>query len=302
MARRLAVLGLLISSLFIVSIGAVSAQSTSPSSSSPVGQTDTNTTQNQEQAQPDNQNVQITFLTPGEVEQGELGKNISATLFGFDGSQGDVVTITMTQITDGFDPYLVLLGPRGEVVAHDDDSGRTSLSAEISNITLPTNGSYLIVASTYFAVDHASDDPSLKAARQFDIEVTGAHAAVNDPDYSETRAQLYSGDLTVGTSTDGYSNADEPVYYYFLEASASQNLDIVVTQADFDTLLMIFDHKGDRIGLNDDDPNGGLTSALRDFHVPEDGYYLVMITALGYYELDSTYTGGNFSLSVEPAK
>ena len=61
-----------------------------------------------------------------------LSEDMQAQLYAFDATKGDTVTITMTQIDDDLDPFLVLLGSAGEVIATDDDSGTVSLSAEIS--------------------------------------------------------------------------------------------------------------------------------------------------------------------------
>lgn len=287
MRFRLAVLAMLVIGIFAVSVGSISAQVTSSSGQEQEGND-----------LGDEGRVLIPFLEDGVEMIGEIVPGISATLFTFDGTAGDKVTISVTQITDGFDPYIVLLGPRGEVVAADDDSGDVSLSALIEDVELPTDGSYLIQVSSAFSASREADSTDTKDAREFEIEVTGNNAPVNNPDYSETSLLLYRGEIEVGGTTNGFSDASEPVYYYIFEATEGQELDIVIDEADFDTLIMVFGQNGERIALNDDDPDGGLTSAIRGFEVPADGAYMLFVTTFRFQGVDSDYEGGTFTLSI----
>lgn len=288
MRSRLALLALLLVGIFAISAGSISAQVTSSSGQEQEGDEEAG----------DEGRVLIPFLQPGEATTGEIFAGVSATLFTFDGSAGDEVTISVTQITEDFDPYIVLLGPRGEVVAADDDSGDVSFSSLIEDAELPTDGSYLILVSKAFGADSEASEDDVKDAREFEIEVTGNNAPVNNPDYSEDSLLLYRGEIEVGGTTDGFSDATEPVYYYIFTATEGQELDIVVEEADFDTLIMIYGQDGERIGLNDDDPEGGLTSAIRGFEVPADGAYMLFVTALNFDEADEDYEGGTFTLSI----
>ncbi|MGC1528666.1 MAG: serine protease, partial [Phormidesmis sp.] len=54
--------------------------------------------------------------------------------------------ITIALDSQEFDPFLLLVGPDGEVVEYNDDVSRNSLSAGMS-VTLPLNGRYYVYAN-----------------------------------------------------------------------------------------------------------------------------------------------------------
>jgi len=83
------------------------------------------------------------------------GETMSATLepgtrhhWLFEGEEGDVVTISMTTVTEDMDAYLELFAPDGMRVMTDDDSGGDS-NAELSAFELPLGGTYRIIARGY---------------------------------------------------------------------------------------------------------------------------------------------------------
>ena len=63
----------------------------------------------------------------------------------FEGKAGEQITIELT--SDQFDPYLILIDPDGNRIAKDDDSGEGK-NARIT-VTLPTTGTYVILANSY---------------------------------------------------------------------------------------------------------------------------------------------------------
>jgi WD40 repeat protein len=84
----------------------------------------------------------------------QSGETVSGTiqpgadyLWSFSGQEEQVVRIAMDEISGGLDPYLILLGPDGEVLVENDDSGG-DLNARIYYL-LPEDGTYLIVAKGY---------------------------------------------------------------------------------------------------------------------------------------------------------
>lgn len=64
----------------------------------------------------------------------------------FEGQAGQLVTINME--SNDFDTYLMLIGPDGEMVAQNDDSGSETLNSSIS-LTLPQTGTYRVIANSY---------------------------------------------------------------------------------------------------------------------------------------------------------
>ncbi len=62
---------------------------------------------------------------------------------------GQMVTISLVDTEEGnFDPYLTLIGPNGETLIEDDDSGggHDGYDALIQEVTLPEAGNYIIIA------------------------------------------------------------------------------------------------------------------------------------------------------------
>lgn len=63
----------------------------------------------------------------------------------FEGTRGDLVTLTMATGTG--DPYLILRGPNGSVLAQNDD-GSDGLDARLDRVELPATGRYTVVATS----------------------------------------------------------------------------------------------------------------------------------------------------------
>ena len=91
------------------------------------------------------------------VVEGTLtyGETVDATLepgkrhhWLFEGEVGDVVSISMTALTEGMDTYLELFAPDGVRVMTDDDGGGDS-DAKISTFELSLSGTYRIIARGY---------------------------------------------------------------------------------------------------------------------------------------------------------
>jgi len=94
-------------------------------------------------------------IQPGQTLQGNLCAPDQSDRFGFQGTAGSTVVITMNRTSDSLDPYLWLgsgaPGQGGYLLASDDDSGGDR-NARIE-YTLPTTGSYEIAAESF---NHAS--------------------------------------------------------------------------------------------------------------------------------------------------
>lgn len=61
----------------------------------------------------------------------------------FDGQAGECVQIGLEVVAEALDPRLEVLGPSGDVLAEDDNSG-TGTNALIERLELPTNGRYIV--------------------------------------------------------------------------------------------------------------------------------------------------------------
>lgn len=68
--------------------------------------------------------------------------------FMFDGNAGQQVTIALD--SREFDPFVILVGPDGEVLGSNDDVSQSSYNAGLS-VTLPSTGRYRVIANSYDA-------------------------------------------------------------------------------------------------------------------------------------------------------
>jgi hypothetical protein len=85
-------------------------------------------------------------ITYDEAVTGEITNDTPEISYTFEGNVGDTITISMTAVGAQFDTYLHLLGPDGEEVAVNDDSGGM-LNSLIGPLSLPEDGTYTIVAT-----------------------------------------------------------------------------------------------------------------------------------------------------------
>lgn len=250
---------------------------------------------------PANPSYVLDILENGESAEGLFSGDVTAQLFGFLGSAGDVVTISMTQEEDSdLDPYLVLLGPAGQVVAKDDDSGEVTSSALISEVELPANGSYFIIASSFSEINGimTSEDSADEPADQvFTISLSGITAP------PEEESQYFSSRLTLGEAFDGYSTPEEPVYFFTYVAEAGEVIDVTVTSEQFDTFLMVFAPGGYRIAFNDDGEGIGTDSSVSGVVLEEAEKYLIFATDVafpnaGIEDAALEYKGGDFVITL----
>lgn len=82
----------------------------------------------------------------GQTFSGNISSPGASAVFTFVGNANDVVTITCTATQVTLDPTVTVLAPGGTEIAFNDDiSFPTNLNAQISNLTLPSAGTYSIV-------------------------------------------------------------------------------------------------------------------------------------------------------------
>lgn len=253
-------------------------------------------------AQADEEAYLLPILVDGETVEAEFLTTNDAHLYAFQGTAGDVVTISMEQ-TDRdstLDPYLILLGQAGAVYAYNDDSEDDkdpTFASQIPAFELPETGSYFIVATTLAGSMNFGSDDSEGGPYGYSLTASGFTL----PEGAEPDSFLYSGSsVPIGSSLRLYSNAVEPVYFVDFVGEEGQVID-VKTQTDTvtDTILWLFAPNGIRIAANDD--SNGLSAELLGVELPEDGKYFVFATGLGFiFAADGDYTqDGEFDISVE---
>ncbi len=244
----------------------------------------------------------LPILADGEtVEESFLTTN-DAHLYAFQGTAGDVVTISM-QPTDRdsfLDPYIILLGQAGAVYAYNDDSESDkdpAFSAEIAAFELPETGSYFIVATTLVGSMNFGSEDTEGGPYPYSLSASGFTL----PEGADPESFLYSGSsVEIGQSNTLYSNGVEPIYFVDFMGVAGQVID-VKTQTDTvtDTILWLFAPNGIRIAANDD--SSGTAAELLAVELPEDGKYFMFATGYGFITAaDGDYAqDGVFGISLE---
>ncbi|MBZ0275083.1 MAG: hypothetical protein K8I60_02995 [Anaerolineae bacterium] len=208
-----------------------------------------------------------------------LTQDVQARLYGFNANQGDLATITMKPTPDSqLDPYLALLGPRGELIAVNDDANYDAgdYSSLINAVSIPETGSYFVIASSYqYITTLASVTGAMPANLDYELTVSGI-TPVETSGYPLT---FYSTEMDAGAPLSGAITPEEPAWYFTFDGHAGDVVNITAN-GDFDTLIQVFGPEGVRFAVNDDiDTAGGnYNSAVNALALSATGSYLVIVT------------------------
>jgi hypothetical protein len=225
------------------------------------------------------QPLQVGGSIQGELRQGdeqlESGEAVDSYLF--NGRAGQQVEVRLT--SGAFDTYLMMTGPDGFVVENDDDALQPGVVDSRLMVTLPADGTYEILATSYQAGDTGRYELSVAdgasgAAR----EGVGA-AAIGD----STGGMLGGGDFTYD---------DKFVDVWTFEGHRGERVEINVASAAFDTYLYLIP-PGGRPAENDDSNDS--TNSRIETALEADGQYIVYVTSYGAGE------GGSYDLSIAPS-
>ncbi|MET0646341.1 MAG: S8 family serine peptidase [Pyrinomonadaceae bacterium] len=222
-----------------------------------------------------------------------LSDNSLFDSYTFSGTAGQQVSVAMSSAA--FDTFLLLLRPDGTLLAEDDDGGgalNSRIPASSGTITLPTTGTYKILANS------------------FSSGVTGAYTLTLS---GTTPVTCSSTGIAVGQTVGGsLSNADcrftDGSFFdlYSFSGTAGQQIAVSMSSLSFDTYLVLAGPNG--LVVSDDDGGGGLNSRVPPgvgfFTLPTTGTYLIYANSFaagvtGSYTLGlvSSQTGCAYNLS-----
>lgn len=211
------------------------------------------------------------LIAIGDSVDDELTENAPEAYFSLEGEAGQAVTITL--VSEEFDTFLVLLGPDGSELDTDDDSAG-SLDSQIAGFTLPENGTYIIIATSYSAYRGTG-----QAAGAFTLSVEAFE--VRRIEYSQT--------------VDAELTEDELSQSFVFTGSAGDVILITHVSEAFDSYLYLDGPNGNELTYNDDGA-GNLDSLIGPFELPETGEYTIRATS---YSRNST---GAYTLSLQRAE
>lgn len=249
-------------------------------------------------AQDEEPTLLLQVLNDGEVVSDALSSDVQARLYAFNASEGDVLTVSMVATGAELDPFVVVLGPAGEVIASDDDSGEVMFDAYIEDVTLPASGTYFVLATSFEFIDDILEFEGDDTELGFDLTISGITGPSADV---EAGFQYFAGKLTPGEVSQGVSSPEEPVFFYTYVGTAGEIIDLSLSSDEFDTILHVFAPGGNRIAVNDD--ADGTNSVIEGLELPEDGVYLVFATDIFFYAAGDpdgifTFTGGAFTIEL----
>lgn len=243
------------------------------------------------------ENAGLRILRAGDELEAAFGGDVTTHLYAFDALAGDTVTLLMQQDTDDLDPFLILLSAAGEVLAADDDSGEAVLlSAAIVDYVIPEDGTYLVMATSFFFRDGFFEAGDIDAL-PYRIAIEGNTAPDSDEPF-----ELFGSRIAYGETINGSVGMDESVFYLTFDGAAGDVVTLFIESDEFPTIMHLFDPAGNRIAV---DP-----SAIVDLELPADGPYLLFATDIFFYEAvdfntraeeNLAFMGGDFRLSLERA-
>jgi hypothetical protein len=261
-------------------------------------------------AQDDDDLFDFPFLRNGDSVNASFGEGYDSQLYAFVASAGDRVTIRMVQspATSPLDPYLLVLTEFGEVIAFDDDGGDSPyFSALIRDLRLNNDGLYFVLATHKEGTRKSLEDvigTEANNALNYTLSISGITPPVNF-DADDALETFIQSEINTGQQVQMDLNGDAPVVFANFVGQRGQEVTLETsntsTNAQVDTILMLFDTEGRRISINDDGQGIGLLSRITA-ELEADGRYLVLVTAYQYErtsEVSFAWTGeGSTALSL----
>jgi hypothetical protein len=235
---------------------------------------------------------ELPALQSGELVEGRFEENIISQLYGFYATEGDVLSIRMSQEAETeLDPFLVLLDSEGAVLAYDDDSGEPDLAALIENFVVEEDGAYFVLATSE-ALDYLNGNVAeITETQDYILSVSGQTTpeSVENP----TTIELDLNPLSIGASVQGESSEETPTALFIFEGTAGSTVTLSVETDGFFSVVYLFAPDGSRIAV---DPS------FISMELEETGVYLVLVgdwyfqTAI---DQNGEFEGGVFSLNLE---
>lgn len=221
--------------------------------------------------------VQTQAISLGQSRSGQLAHGDAQLTSGefydawtFQGQRGQSIDLRMT--SSDFDPYLGLAGPADFVASNDDDPDGGTNSRLLT--TLPSDGTYTVMATSYAAGESGRYDLSLSDGRGQSVR----QAAVAPSERAQTGGRIQLGQTVAGALQPGDSTLQSGEYSddYTFSGRRGQRVRIELTSSAFDAYTILRTPSGDQ---TDTDDSGDSTDSVLDLVLPEDGEYEVSVTS-----------------------
>jgi hypothetical protein len=236
------------------------------------------------------------MMAYGDVVSGAINNVNYFEIWEFNGQQGDRIRIVMTG--DGvLDPYVGLIDAASEQVLVEDDDSAGNSNALIET-TLPSTGTYLIIATRYnFDTGTSQGTYSLElyggAGPQQNVSFTSGPEEIEPGVY-------YMGDLVLAEPVSGELSDSAYAQIYSVELQAGTEI-VVAMFAEgsmLDPYIIFATEAGDVLAEDDDsgqDIGGAKTDSFLQLSISQTGTYLIGATRAG---MDLGKSSGAYSLVV----
>ncbi|NEQ33800.1 MAG: trypsin-like serine protease [Leptolyngbya sp. SIO4C5] len=211
-----------------------------------------------------------TISVDGPVVSGQLDSNSNVlpvdnsyfNVYAFEGNAGQPITVEMR--SSEIDSFLILVAPDGSTVGQDDDSGG-NFNAKLS-ATLPTSGTYLVLANSYAPAE----------AGRYQIRVSSTGQIQN-------QAQNRSGNYLLqvqGALTEGDQVLSDRTYYdeHTFQGSSGQSVTIDLQSSDFNPYLLLVAPDGSVVAENNNISDRNFNARIVTT-LPVSGTYRVIANA-----------------------
>ncbi len=208
----------------------------------------------------------------GETAAGSLVSADETAVWAFRGSEGDLVSVTVTPLSDDFDLVIDVLDADGQsLIGGEMDS---SFGEEtVTDIVLPASGQYFVAVRGY---EGSMGDYELLVSSG-----SGGSGAITPP----AGDVLGFGEVGTGTLAD----AGTQTWSFFAEAGDVVDVTVAPLDEDFDVVVDVLDSVGFSILDEGEQDNSFDTEYIRVLFIEEEGYYTVAVRgyegATGNYEV-----------------
>lgn len=204
--------------------------------------------------------------------------NSPADIYTFTATAGDVISVQMEGVDSGLDGHLYLLGPASAgnpLIAQDDDTSVGTLAGGVQlAATLPTAGTYMIIAASNDALD-PPDPPDEPLGEIVNYQLLmqkcplrGPPVTVDGPDVSKTFRPF-----------DCFGFGGIPFHTYSLVGTAGKFVSVSLTSNDVDASVRVFAPDGSQVANDNDLFDASTTNARANRVLPVDGTYLVEVSS-----------------------
>jgi hypothetical protein len=222
---------------------------------------------------------QARLMDYGSTFEGEVSDDLPVRYYRFEARRGDVITAALIRESGELDPMIKLVDASLVVLTQDDDTGDGS-DARIAAYTLPTTGTYYLLATR-------SEKQKGDTTGTFTIELTGRAGIAG----GRTLEIVYG--ATVTGSLDSQNVAEE--YIFLGQQGDTIRITMKRASGDLDSLVTLFDSEHKQIAF-DDDSAGGQDALIDEFTLPRDGSYTLVASR---FDREKGTTNGAYILTLE---